>query len=82
MLTHNIEYVKAVIAKKYILKRINRGWHQMDYIYTFKKKNYSSSETISEKTYNNIKVGDTIIIIINVSNPNISRWSEQNIFLK
>lgn len=54
----------------------------MDYIYTFKKKNYSSSETISEKTYNNIKVGDTIIIIINVSNPNISRWSEQNIFLK
>ena len=54
----------------------------MDYLYTIQKKNYSSTVTISEKTYNNIKVGDTINIIINVSNPKISRWSEQNIFLK
>ena len=54
----------------------------MDYIYSFQKKNYSSSETISEKTFNNINIGDTISIIINVSNPKISRWSEQNIFLK
>ncbi len=82
MLTHKIETGKAVITKKYILKRINRGWYQMDYLYTIQKKNYSSTETISEKTYNNIKVGDTINIIINVSNPKISRWSEQNIFLK
>lgn len=82
MLTHNIETGKAVITKKYILKRINRGWYKMDYLYTIQKKNYSSTETISEKTYNNIKVGDTINIIINVSNPKISRWSEQNIFLK
>lgn len=82
MLTHKIETGKAVITKKYILKRINRGWYKMDYLYTIQKKNYSSTETISEKTYNNIKVGDTINIIINVSNPKISRWSEQNIFLK
>jgi|GEM_PF-6820561 len=82
MLTHKIETGKAVITKKYILKRINRGWYKMDYLYTIQNKNYSSTETISEKTYNNIKVGDTINIIINVSNPKISRWSEQNIFLK
>ena len=82
MLTHKIETGKAVITKKYILKRINRGWYKMDYLYTIQKKNYSSTVTISEKTYNNIKVGDTINIIINVSNPKISRWSEQNIFLK
>lgn len=82
MLTHKIETGKAVITKKYILKRINRGWYTMDYLYTIQNKNYSSTETISEKTYNNIKVGDTINIIINVSNPKISRWSEQNIFLK
>ena len=82
MLTHKIETGKAVITKKYILKRINRGWYKMDYLYTIQKKNYSSTETISEKTYNNIKVGDTINIIFNVSNPKISRWSEQNIFLK
>lgn len=81
-LTHNVELGKAVITKKYILKRINRGWYQMDYIYSFQKNNYSSSETISEKTFNNINIGDTISIIINVSNPKISRWSEQNIFLK
>lgn len=82
MLNHKIETGKAVITKKYILKRIKRGWYKMDYSYTIQKKNYSSTETISEKTYNNIKVGDTINIIINVSNPKISRWSEQNIFLK
>ena len=82
MLNHKIETGKAVITKKYILKRIKRGWYKMDYLYTIQKKNYSSTETISEKTYNNIKVGDTINIIINVSNPKISRWSEQNIFLK
>jgi len=82
MLNHKIETGKAVITKKYILKRIKRGWYKMDYLYTIQNKNYSSTETISEKTYNNIKVGDTINIIINVSNPKISRWSEQNIFLK
>ena len=42
MLTHEIETGKAVITKKYILKRINRGWYKMDYLYTIQKKNFYS----------------------------------------
>lgn len=81
-LSHNIDYKKAVITRKYIQKRVNKRWYQMEYTYIFHNKDYSSSETISEKTYNNVKIGDTITIIVNIDNPKISRWSEQNMALK
>ena len=79
-LSNNIDVINAVITNKSHSYSKGTRWSKMSYDYIYLNKVYHKTETIPNKLYSKIRIGDTITIIISSNNPKISQW--QGIILK
>ena len=73
-LSNNIDVINAVITNKSHSYSKGTRWSNMSYDYIYLNKVYHKTETIPNKLYSKIRIGDTITIIISSNNPKISQW--------